>query len=369
MTTPIKILQVFGALNRAGSESLVMNIYRNIDRSKVQFDFVKHTSAHCAFDDEIKSMGGKIYCAPKFYFFNYFQYRTWWRKFFEQHPEYKIIHGHLFTIASIFFEEAHKYNRITIGHSHATKTPICNIKTILRRPFIKKLSKTSDYRFACSEDAGEWIFGKDCFSVFKNAIESQKYVFSEQSRKKIRDELQLHDKFVIGNIGRLTHQKNQSFLIDIFKCVYKKNKNAILLIIGVGELEHDLRKKARDSGLEKNIVFTGSRSDVPALLSAMDVFVFPSLYEGLGIVAIEAQTAGLPTICADTIPKESNITGLIEFLSLSDSAEKWADHVLKQLKKSERLNMQNEIVAAGYDIKDSTKWMEKFYFSIQKNFS
>lgn len=364
MTNPIRVLQVFGALNRGGSESMIMTLYRKIDRSKIQFDFVKHTQDACSFDEEICSLGGKIYCAPKFKFYNYFSYRKWWKNFFLSHPEYRIVHGHLFTIASVFFDIAHKYNLVTIGHSHATEAPILNIKTLLRRPFLKKLEKTSDLCFACSNDAGNWIYKKKKFIVLKNAIDSEKYVYSEKSRNIIREELNLQNKFVIGNIGRLTAQKNQDFLLDVFKIVHNEIKESALLIVGSGELLQSLKNKAGSLGLGSSVIFTGVRSDVPTLLSAMDVFVFPSLWEGLGIVAVEAQAAGLHTLCSDVVPKEAKVTNLVEFLSLSDSAQKWADAILKYRFGYEKVNTYSEIVDAGYDIESTVKWLENFYANI-----
>ena len=366
MSEPIRVLQVFGALNRGGSESMIMNLYRNIDRTKVQFDFVKHTSEVCAFDEEIKSLGGSIYEAPRFNFLNYFSYRKWWNKFFASHPEYRIVHGHLFTIASIFFKEVHKYKKITIGHSHATKTPLLNVKTLLRRPFLSELSRYSDYRFACSKDAGQWIYGNESFTVVKNAIDSSRFVFDDKKNKDIRSEFHINNQLVIGNIGRLTPQKNQDFLLDVFSVIHKKNKESILMIVGVGELEQQLRLKTKKLELEDAVIFTGSRPDVPALLSAMDVFVFPSVYEGLGIAAVEAQAAGLPTICSSTIPAEVKITDLVEFLPLTASAEKWAESVLDfiRIMNNKRPNTQKKIIEAGYDVKETAKWLEDFYLHI-----
>lgn len=360
----IRILQVFGALNRGGSETMLMNLYRQIDRSKIQFDFVKHTPEKCAYDAEIDSLGGKIYVAPKFKGYNIVQYKKWWDDFFTKHTEYQIIHGHLFTIAPFFFEKAHKFNRITIGHSHISNLPYLSIKNLLRRLIMLRLANTSDYKFACSESAGRTAFGKKEFIVLPNAIDSKKYVFSQDDRSKIRKEFNVQEKILIGNIGRLSTQKNQSFLLDIFNVVHEKNKQTALMIVGEGSLEQTLKQKTKKLGLDNDVIFTGSRPDVSALLSAMDVFVFPSKYEGLGIVSVEAQAAGLPTICADTIPTEACISDLVDYLSLSDSAEKWADVILKSTIKNDRPNMQKKIVDAGYDIHATANWLQEFYKKI-----
>lgn len=361
MSEPVRILQVFGALNRGGAESMIMNLYRAIDRSKIQFDFVKHTSNPCAFDEEIKALGGVVYCAPKFKIYNYFFYKKWWNNFFKQHPEYKVVHGHYFSIASIFFKEAHKYNCRTIGHSHSAKVPVKSIKQFFRQPFLRSLPKYSDYCFACAQTAGSWIFKDKQFTVLNNAIDSEKFLFSQEMRKLIRNEFHLQKKFVLGNVGRLTLQKNQEFLIDIFAEIHKKEDNSVLMLVGVGELESFLKDKVRLLGLDKSVIFTGARSDIPALLSAMDVFIFPSLWEGLPVTIIEAQAAGLPVICSDSVTREVVITDLVEMLPLSQSADVWAKSIMQKKIFYRNADMKEKIVAAGYDIHTTAAWLEKFY--------
>lgn len=369
MPKPIRILQVFGGLNRGGSESMIMTLFRKIDRSKVQFDFVKHTSVRCAFEDEIESLGGKIYCAPKFKFYNYLSYRKWWKHFFEKHPEYKIIHGHLFTIASIYFNIAHKYGRITIGHSHSAKSPIKSLKSLLKRPFIYALSKTSDYRFACSQDAGKWIYKDKPFTVINNAIDTERFTYSAEKAEKIRKEFNLHGKIVLGNIGRLTTQKNQGFLIDIFAEFHKKNINSALLIVGTGELENFLKEKVARLGLKDSVYFTGSRPDVPNLLSAMDVFVFPSLWEGLPVTIIEAQAAGLTCLMSNAITSEAIVSNLVTCLPLNQGVSPWVQAIENRI--LERKSIYNEIQKAGYDINTNAKKLLDFYTELwpipQKN--
>ena len=367
MSGPIRILQVFGALNRGGAESMIMNLYRAIDRSKIQFDFVKHTSSPCAFDEEINSLGGVVYCAPKFKIYNYFSYKKWWNNFFKQHPEYKVVHGHLFSIASIFFKEAHKYKCRTIGHSHSAKVSIKSIKQFFRQPFLKSLPKYSDYCFACAQAAGAWIFKGKQFTVLNNAIDSEKFLFSPEARNCIRNEFNLQKKFVLGNVGRLTLQKNQEFLIDVFAEIHKKEENSVLMIVGVGELNSHLKDKVRSLELDKSVVFTGARADVPALLSAMDVFVFPSLWEGLPVTVIEAQAAGLPIVCSDSVTKEVVVTDLVEMLPLSQSAEAWATSVLQKKNISRNADVKEKIVAAGYDIHTTARWLEMFYGKISRS--
>ncbi len=357
----IRILQVFGALNRGGSESMIMNLYRAVDRSEIQFDFVKHTSAHCAFENEIESLGGKVYSAPKFKFYNYFSYKRWWNAFFKGHPEYKIVHGHLFTIASIFFDVAHKYNCVTIGHSHSAKVPLKSLKSILRKPFLLALPKTSDYCFACSHDAGKWIYKNRPYVVINNAIDVDKFRYSDDCRRRIREEFGLQGKFVVGNIGRLTMQKNQEFLIDVFVEVYKRNRDAALLIVGTGELERTLKEKVAKLGLSDVVVFTGSRPDVPALLSSMDVFVFPSLWEGLPVTVIEAQAAGLPVVCSNSITKEVVVTNFVVSLPLNCGVEMWSSTVLQKNRMDVKDDIKKKIIDAGYGVKENAVMLSRFY--------
>ena len=240
------------------------------------------------------------------------------------------------------------------------------IKNLLQYP----IRRTADCFFACSIPAGKWLFGKKVvnsnrFKVLKNAIDTKKYTFDYEKRIRIRNEFGItEDAFVVGHVGRFVDVKNHTFLIDIFKEITNKNNNAILLLVGEGELKASIKNKAISLGLSNKVVFTGLRDDIPNILSAMDVFVFPSLFEGLGIVAVEAQAAGLHTICADTIPSEARITDLFHYISLNEPAEKWADSIKKYDNGYKRENMQNEIVKAGYDIDASVKWLEIFYEKI-----
>lgn len=365
MKKPIRILHVLGRLNRGGAETMVMNLYRNIDRSRVQFDFIIHTSDKCDYDDEILSLGGVIHHVPQFNGKNYLQYKKVWHRFFKSHPEYKIIHGHVRSTAAIYLWIAKKYELITIAHSHSTSSGMgmsAFVKDTLQYP----IRYITNYLFACSKSAGQWLFGKnvsikDNFIILKNAIDSQKYIYNQNNRMRIRKELEIEDKFVIGHIGRFNVSKNHELLINIFNVVHNKNKNSILIMIGDGELRPDIEKKVNDLGLIDAVIFLGVRPDVPDLLQAMDCFLFPSLYEGLGIVAIEAQAAGLPCLVSNSIPEETFITDLIESLPLTSSIDKWAERTLLHSKNRRRRNMNKEVKSSGYDINYTVKWLQDFY--------
>lgn len=370
MSEVIRILHVFGRLDRGGAETMIMNLYRNIDRTKIQFDFIIHTKDKCDYEDEIRFLGGRIYSIPRYKGKNHREYKNIWNDFLKQHNEYKIIHGHVRSTAAIYLSIAKKYKLKTISHSHNTssgKGIVAIFKNLLQYPIRYK----ADYLFACSKSAGEWLFGeKACkskkFYILKNAIDSEKFIFNKEIRIEKRKELNLQDNYVIGHIGRFHPQKNHDFLINVFKKVHEKNKNSVLLLIGDGELKKSIENNVKKLGIEKNVIFTGGRSDITELLQAMDLFVLPSLYEGLGIVVIEAQASGLHCVVSDNVPKETNITKNVKYISLKESQRYWSQIILKYFEGYNRKNTKDKIIDSGYDIKETSKWIEKFYFKMLK---
>ncbi|MGY3718133.1 glycosyltransferase family 1 protein [Sutcliffiella cohnii] len=368
MSDPIRVLQVFAQMNRGGAETMIMNLYRNIDRSRVQFDFIVHTEGECDYDEEIEALGGVIYRMPRYSGKNHLRYKKSWNEFFREHTEYRIIHGHVRSTAAIYLKIAKAHRLTTIAHSHSTSSGrgvSAIIKNILQYP----IRYTADYLFACSKTAGEWLFGKkiyknEKFLVVNNAIDSKKFIFDEKTREEIREEFAIDGKFVIGHIGRFNTPKNHEFLIDIFKEVYEKNNRAVLLLVGDGELREPIKAKINKMNLSDNVIFTGVRKDIPEILQAMDIFVFPSLYEGLGIAVIEAQAAGLPCIVAETIPKEAFVTDHIYSLSLKQSANKWANQILEYSNGFQRKNAFKQISNQGYDIFTTAKFLEDFYLEL-----
>ncbi|MGL4607828.1 MAG: glycosyltransferase family 1 protein [Eubacteriaceae bacterium] len=364
---PIRILQVFGQMNRGGAETMIMNLYRNIDRSKVQFDFIVHTEEKCAYDDEIIALGGKIFRVPRYRGRNHFQYKKVWKKFFKEHLEYKIIHGHIRSTASIYLKIAKEYGLITIIHSHSTSNGggfTAKIKNQLQ----KKIE--ADYYFACSKKAGEWLFGsertkKENFQVICNAIDLEKFAFNEELRNINRKKLGLEEKFVIGHVGRFDPPKNHAFLIDVFSEIYKENGNARLLLVGDGALREKIKTKVNKLGLAESVIFTGVSPDVNELMMVMDAFVFPSLYEGLPVTIIEAQAAGLYCVISDQISKEVKITNLVKFLSIKNSEKEWSMEVMKI--KTRRVDKRNEIKKEGYDINFLANLLTEIYLIAEKN--
>ncbi|HCX49142.1 MAG TPA: glycosyltransferase family 1 protein [Bacillus sp. (in: Bacteria)] len=346
---------------------MIMNVYRNINREKVQFDFIIDKPGEVYYKEEILRLGGRVYELPRYRGKNHFSYVKAWHNFFKEHREYKIIHGHVRSTATIYLSIAKKYGLRSIIHSHSTSSGV-GISSVVKNILQYPLRYTVDNLFTCSEEAGKWLYGnkvstKKNYKIIKNAIEAEKYIIDPIIRKEKRIELGIDDRLVIGHIGRFAYPKNHEFLLEVFKAVCDKNKNSKLLLIGTGELREEIKKRVVSMGLKNNVIFTGIRSDIPDLLQAMDVFVFPSNFEGLGIVAVEAQAAGLKCIVSDRIPKEAFVTDLIEEVSLKQTKDIWAAEILKLNNRYERTNTYKEISEAGYDIKSSALWLENFYIN------
>jgi len=360
-----RILLVFGKMNRGGAETLAMNIYRNIDRSKIQFDFVVHTNERCHYDAEIEELGGKIYHFPQYNGKNHFKYKRIWDCFFKEHPEYKLIHAHMTGSASVFLPIAKKYGLYTISHSHIAKSQK-GFRQMMINLYRYPLKHISDSLFSCSDIAGEWMFGKDVikrdnYHVIKNGVDVEKFSYNTKKRDEIRKELGLEGKFVVGNVGRLHEQKNHEFLINIFCEIEKQYPDSALIIIGTGELEEQLKNQVSKLGLDGKVLFLGIRGDVDAVLSAMDVFVMPSFREGLPVSLVEAQASGVRIVASDTISSEIYLTDLIEAHSLADSAQEWAETILKYKNGYDRANSSEDIKRAGYDIQNTVSWLQEFY--------
>lgn len=365
MKSPIRVLHVLGSLDCGGAETMVMNIYRSIDRSSIQFDFITHTFAKGFYEDEIIKLGGKIYRVPRYTGKNHFKYKKIWNEFFLNHQEHSIVHSHVRSTAAIYLKIAKKYDKVTIAHSHSTASRGNAIESVIKYFMQLPIRYTSDYLFACSEESGKWLFGekatkKNNYKIIKNAIDVNKYTFNEKIRNKIRKDLEIENKFVVGHVGSFSQPKNHYFLLEIFNEINKQNNNSTLLLVGNGELRKSIENQILMLGLKNRVILTGAVNNVNELLQAMDVFVFPSLYEGLPVSVIEAQAADLPCIISDTITTEVCVTPLVKQMSLGLPAEVWASEILKQ-QYTVRENMYSCLVKAGYDIDTLAKKMTEFY--------
>lgn len=363
----IRVAHVVGKVLLSGVDTVVMEYYRHIDRSRVQFDFIMDGYNETPIDQEIKRLGGQVYKVEP-YEKNILKNVHQCEAIFRDNG-YKIVHSHLNTLSVFPLYAAWRAKvPVRIAHNHSTAAQGEGKKTLLKymlRPFAKLFAT---HYCACSVYAGRWLFGDSFYNsgkvhLIKNAINIDKFSYNKGIRNRIRRELHLEDKFVVGHVGRFVYQKNHTFLIDIFYEVKKRKPNAILMLIGSGELEGDIKRKVKSLGLSDWVIFLGTRADVCGLMQAMDVFVFPSNYEGLGMVAIEAQAAGLRTIVSEAVPEEARVTELLEYCRLDQSAKYWADRVLACLENSnyQRFKIDDKLRRAGYDIVQAAEQLKSWY--------
>lgn len=320
---PIRVLHVVVTMNSGGIENMIMNLYRSIDRQKIQFDFLVHTNKQSFFDDEILKLGGNIHRIIPLRTNNLFKYKSKLNKFFKN-EEYSIVHSHI-SVWSYFVLSVAKKNKvpIRIAHSHESHDSIWDHR-LNRIPMIislkKVINRTLTHRFACGKDAGKWLFGKREFTVVNNAIDCSKFVYDSAKALTIKKQLQLTNQFVIGHVGNFSYPKNYPFIINVFKQIKVLHANSKLVLIGGGQLESEVKVLAESLGVIDDILFLGIRKDVNDYLNTMDVFLFPSFYEGLGMVLVEAQCNGIPILMTETLPQEAEMTNLITRKSLKDSA-------------------------------------------------
>ncbi len=364
---PIRVAQVLGKMLGGGVESFIMNYYRNIDRNKVQFDFIIDSDSTVIPRDEIINLGGRIIEVPPYqHIFKYIKFVT---KVFKEN-NYKIVHSHLnaLSIFPLFCAYISKIP-IRIAHSHSTTNTKEWRKNIIKN-VLKKFSKVfaTDY-LACSEHAGRWLFGNKTFekgkvTIIYNAIETEKFKYNENIRKKIREQLNLENKFVIGHIGRFMKQKNHEFLIDVFNELCKENDNIMLVLIGKGPLEEKIKEKVKTLEIEKNVLFLGQIENVNEYIQAMDLFAFPSLYEGLGMVLIEAQYSGLLCVASNNVPKEAKISELVEFLDID--INQWKNKI-KLYEKEYVINRSKaKININRYEIKYEVEKLQNYYIQRER---
>lgn len=368
---PKRILHVIGSLNVGGSQNMVMNLYRRINKNEFQFDFIVFYKEQDYYLKEIEELGGKVYYLPNFSAQNVFKFVKSWIQFFESHSEHIIVHGHVRSTASIYLYIAKKFGKKTIAHSHSISNgtgTAAIVKDLLQIP----IRFIADYFLAPSLESGIWLFGKKIvksqyFSILKNSIDINKFKYKKSTDEIIRKKTNIENNFVIGHVGRFSDVKNHLFLIDIFKQIKALNHSAKLLLVGEGEGRTNIELKIKRENLEKDVIMLGNRDDVSDLMQAMDVFVFPSKFEGLGMVTIEAQTAGLYTFISDKVPEEVVISPIIEQIELTKSARDWAQSIIKRKSVIDRKELYKYAQQAGYDVNDVEKKLIIIYRNIQNN--
>lgn len=362
---PIRVLQDIVWMNTGGLETLVMNLYRHVDHDRFFFDFLLHRDEETFYEPEIKSLGGKIYRTCPFNPAKLGQYKKENMKILLEHPEHKVIHVHqdlkLWTL-----QYAHEAGIPTrIAHSHNAKT-VLNLKYFFFRYQTPRLSKHATDMFMCSTPSGEFIYGKKAVdegkvTLIKNGIEAERFRFNEQTRAELRQELGFGDKLVIGHVGRFDQPKNHRFLLEVFSVIHKRNPDTLLALCGAGDTRDEVEKHAQTLGISDSVKFLGVRGDVNRVYQAFDFFLFPSLWEGLPLTSIEAQTAGLPILMSDVITNECIVTDNVQQMSLNESADKWADKVFGMLNGYKRADQYSNTVKSGFDIRETAQWLQAFY--------
>ena len=357
-----RILICNTTMDRGGAETFIMNLYRAVDKSKIQFDFILNCNYESAYEKEILALGGKIYKLPVYKLFNHFSFKKKYRNFFKNHPQYNLIYGHNINSAAVYLKTASKEKLHTVSHCHCTtngKGLNAKIRDFVRR----NLYRIAEYRFACSEEAGKWAYREKApFKVINNGIDCAKFAFNLQARNSIRNFYKIPENaFVLGHVGRLQEEKNHSFLLEVFTAFHKKKPDSYLMLVGSGNLEEQIKNKAKALGIEKQLIMTGVRTDVENCLSAMDAFVFPSLFEGLPLTLVEAQCSGLTCFVSDIITESVNLTNLFKKISLNESAEIWAEKIYAS---KERQGYPQAIKKAGFDIFDIAENLQSFLLKL-----
>lgn len=371
MDEPIRILHVLGSTDLGGAESRIMDLYRMIDRSAVQFDFLVHKQGKGYYEDEILSLGGRIFRVPRFRLYNYFAYRRALKKFFRAHNEIHMVQGHITSTAAIYLPIAKKAGvPVTIAHARSAGVDK-GAKGKLTRLLRRNLSKKADYLFTCSRLAGLSVFGEKAVTegrtiFIPNAINCKEFAFDETKRKKIRTELGLDDKYIIGHVGRFHYAKNHEYLIRIFAALCEKVRENesperyALILLGEGSGMKAVKELAMELGVYDQIYFLGNKSNTYDYYGAMDYFVYPSRYEGLPGTVVEAQTSGLRCLISDSICEEVAVTDLVRTMSIEEEPAKWAECILDTM-DYDRTGRAGEMRQAGFDVKEQAEKMMKFY--------
>ena len=367
---PIRVAHIIGKWLGGGVEAVVMNYYRHIDRSKIQFDFLCDEDSTNIPYEEIEQLGGRVILIPPYQ--KIFKYQKELIRIFKEN-NYKIVHSHINTLSVFPLRAAKKAGvKVRIAHSHSTTNKKEWKKNLLKqvlRPFSKVYA--TDY-MCCSELAGRWLFGDKAYAsgqvyLLNNAIDLDKFKYNESLRKEKRKELGISDDtIVIGHIGRFVAQKNHTFLIDIFNEVHRKNSNSLLLLVGQGPLKEEMENKVRELKLNDSVRFLGQRNDVNELYQAFDVLCLPSLYEGLPVVGVEAQASGILCILSDDMTKETKVLESTKFNSLENNSLNWAELILNSVESYKRSNTSEKMTESKFNIDVEVKNLENYYLKCDK---
>ena len=365
MQEPIRVCQVVGNMNGGGVEQVVMNYYHHVDRSKVQFDFIVTDSSTIIPKEEMESLGARVFIVPAYTKLPAFESALY--DLFREHTEWKIVHSHMNALNVFPLHQAKKAGiPVRISHSHSTAGKGETAKNIVKAILRTQANRYPTHRFACSKFAGEWLFGTEMpFEVMYNAIDLSRFWFSETARAKARADLGLvGNQIVIGHVARFMPQKNHAFLIEAFARACEKRDDLVLVCVGSGEAEAVAESSVAERGLSDKVKFLGQRSDVNELYQAFDAFALPSLYEGLGLVGVEAQAAGLPCLFSDAITREVDVTGKSSFMPIDDS-DVWANAFceIEPRSNADRIGIDRSDFS-DYDIVQQGQWLTNRYLEL-----
>lgn len=362
----INILMVVANTRMGGAQAFILNILRNIDHDRFHIDFaINFYAENNGIEDECRQYGCKFHILPYFKVYNYLSYYREWDKFLSTH-KYDIVYAHATNSASLFLKIAKKYGMRTIAHSHSAGYRGGRIEQLTKKFFAKGVGKVADYWFACSDKAAERLYGIDYrqyphYYDIPNAIEAQKYLYDEEIRQRVRLEIGVDDNtFLCGHVGTFSGPKNHLFLVDIFKDIVAQRPNARLVCCGAGALMSSVKEHARELGVLDKIIFAGVVKNCNEYMMAMDVFIFPSIFEGFPVSILEAQATGLPLLMSDVITKEVDLTSLVNRMSIKEHPSKWAEKVLS-LESSQR-DIYNEVISRSkYNMRETVKMFERLY--------
>lgn len=368
MNEPIRVLHVVSKMNKGGIQSFLMNYYRFIDRSKVQFDFVVQDDTGSFYNEEIEASGGRIHNIPHMSVRSIHDFSRAFSGLLRGNPDYKIIHCHNNWLNIVPLRIAQKHRvPVRISHSHGSYPARSFIRRCQRYLFQKTIGFYATELWACSEVAGLWLYGKKFRKdkrarLINNAIDADRFRFDGETRQRIRAKHNIRaETTVLINVGRISEGKNHSFLLDIFREYLRIKADSVLLIAGDGPLKASLQNKARQLDIRNKVIFLGMIDNVHEYLSAADIMVFPSKSEGLGLVLIEAQTSGLGIVTsAEGISKETDVTHTITFESLNASPVRWAE-AIDEVEFIDRLGAASKVRDSGYDIRTAAQLLQEYY--------
>lgn len=361
----IRILHILHSMNRGGAEAMLMNYYRNIDREKVQFDFLLTEQNHCQYEDEIVSMGGRVFRVPLLTFTNPMPYIRGVRQFLKEHPEYKIVHSHTSSKSAVPLWVAKQCGvPVRVCHSHNNKSET-GISGLIRNLLKYPLRKVATDFFSCGDEASRWLYGKKLANsgivhVLKNAINVEQFAYNIDFRKEIRQKYNIREEsIVLGMVARFSHQKNHLFALDVLKSLTDEQQDVKLMLVGDGELRSDIQQKTTQLGITANLIMVGIVPDVYKYLQAMDVVLMPSFNEGLPVSMIEAQARGVKCVISTGVPQEVDVTGNVTSLPLDVNA--WTDSIHSMPKGWRDPDAKLKVARAGYDIRVAAKELENWY--------